>query len=89
MIYSGSEVLCLQSRGAGKNQVRACCSYIVRMFSVVDILPTSAVFILSNFVRDVCVPECFSLSKKVPVVFLIYFEEFDAMPLVFLVVFDR
>jgi hypothetical protein len=78
----------LQSRGAGKNWVRACCSYVVRMFSIVDIPQTSAVFISSNFVRGVYVPECFSLLKKVPVVFLIYFEEFDTVPLVFLVVFD-
>jgi hypothetical protein len=68
--------------------VRASYSYVIRMFGVIDLPPTSAIFFLSNFIRGICEPKLFSLLKKVPVIFFVYFEEFDTMLLVCFVVFD-
>jgi hypothetical protein len=58
------------------------------MLWVSNLPPTGAVFCSSNFVRGVGEPKLFSLLKKVPVIFVLDFEEFDAMPLVCFVVFD-
>jgi hypothetical protein len=58
------------------------------MLGVSDFPPASTVFFLSNFVRGVGEPKLFSFLKKVPIIFLVNFEEFYAVPLVCLVVFD-
>jgi hypothetical protein len=55
---------------------------------VSDLPPASAVFFSSNFVRGVCEPKLFSPLKKVPVIFILNFEEFYAVPLVCFVVLD-
>jgi hypothetical protein len=78
----------LESRGTGEDGVRACCCYVVRVFKVVNLPPTSAIFFSSDFVRDICEPKLFSLLKKVPIIFFVDFEEFNAVPLVCFVVLD-
>jgi hypothetical protein len=63
-------------------------SYVVWVLWVSNFPPAGAVFFLSDFVRGVGEPKLFSLLKKVPVIFVLDFEEFDAVPLVCFVVFD-
>jgi hypothetical protein len=63
-------------------------SYVVRVLWVSNLPPAGAVFFSSNFVRGVGEPKCFSFLKKVPVIFVVNFEEFNAVPLVCFVVFD-
>jgi hypothetical protein len=63
-------------------------SYVVCVLRISDFPPASAIFFLSNFVRGIGEPKLFSLLKKVPVIFIVDFEEFDAVPLVCFVVFD-
>jgi hypothetical protein len=63
-------------------------SYVVWVLWVSNLPPAGAVFFSCNFVRGVGEPKFFSFLKKVPVIFIIYFEEFDTVPLVCFVVFD-
>jgi hypothetical protein len=58
------------------------------VLGVSEFPPASAVFFSSNFVSGVGEPKLFSFLKKVPIIFLVNFEEFYAVPLVCLVVFD-
>jgi hypothetical protein len=62
--------------------------YVVRVLWVSNLPPAGAVFFSTNFVRGVGEPKFLSLLKKVPIVFVVNFKEFDAVPLVCFVVFD-
>jgi hypothetical protein len=65
-----------------------CSGYVVRVLRVGDFPPAGAIFFSSNFVGGICEPKLLPFLKKVPVIFLIDFEEFYTMPLVCFVVFD-